>query len=85
MGLKSPVKRTEPIPSGSMERIHCQGWEGGRPHEALREEPQQELAAGCWRAKDQRRRGGGWESPQAGTGSAGATAGTAEGAAVLKQ
>lgn len=59
MGLKSPVKRTEPIPSGSMERIHCQDWEGGRPHEAMREEPQQELAAICWRAKGSKERG--WE------------------------
>lgn len=66
-GTQSPVKRTEHIPSGSMERIHCRGWEGGRPSEAMRE--QQELAALCWRAGGSKGEGGGsCESRQAATG-----------------
>lgn len=55
--------------SGSMERIHCRGWEGGRPPEAMREEPQQELAAICWRAGGSKGEGGrSCESRQAGAG-----------------
>ena len=50
----------------------------------MRDEPQQELAALCWRGGSKGEKGGSCEPPGR-DGMAGAKAGTPEGAAVLEQ